>query len=266
MSMSSVTAASGDDAATVIAVGVLAATLAIVCHETLGHGLGCLGTGGHVTLLTSIWFRCSTGSPITDAGGPIGNLVAGILAVVLLGSTRPSPTGRLFLLLFAALNLFWLTAQITFESATTTPDDWYWVLQMRPAISRPVGIVVGIVGYVLVGRWISAVNRKQGGPKATAILLGYAAAAAAAVIAGLLWRPEPFRSAFQGFLTLGVASLGLLRIARTANRNLGRDLGAGSTPRSWTWIVIGILLFGFFLFAQAPGLGERAGLPLQTLP
>jgi len=42
------------DLTTVVAVGVVAATLAAVCHETLGHGLGCVVDGGRITLLTSI--------------------------------------------------------------------------------------------------------------------------------------------------------------------------------------------------------------------
>ena len=51
------TAAISGDPITVIAVGVLAATLAAVCHETLGHGLGCIVVGGRITLLTSIYLR-----------------------------------------------------------------------------------------------------------------------------------------------------------------------------------------------------------------
>src|SRR5690242_19456440 len=118
MSGSSSAASSCSDAATAIAVGALAATLAAICHETLGHGLGCLGAGGHVTLLTSIWFRCSKWSAIIDAGGPMGNLVAGSLALGLLGYCRASATVRLLLLLSAALNLFWFMGQLTFESLT----------------------------------------------------------------------------------------------------------------------------------------------------
>ena len=86
MSQSHSTASSADDTPTAMAVGALAATLAL-CHETLGHGLGCVGAGGHVTLLTSIVFRCSHWSAIADAGGPLGNLVAGSLALALLSRT-----------------------------------------------------------------------------------------------------------------------------------------------------------------------------------
>jgi hypothetical protein len=54
-----------DDLPMFIAAGVLTATLAALCHETLGHGLGCLAVGGRITLLTSIWFRCHGAKSLT---------------------------------------------------------------------------------------------------------------------------------------------------------------------------------------------------------
>jgi hypothetical protein len=260
MSASHSTASFSSDAVTVIAVGVLAATLATLCHETVGHGLGCFAAGGHVTLLTSIWFRCSKGSAIADMGGPMGNLAAGALAVALLRYTRPSLTVRLLLLLFGALSLFWFTAQLTFESLTHKHEDWYSVLQVG---WQPVGAVVGIGGYVLVGRLFSAINRKHGGSDSLAIRLAYAAAAASAVIAGLMWRPEPFRSALEEFLVLGIAPLGLQRIAWHSGRGTGIDMGAGPVPRSWVWISVCAVVFGLFLFIQARGLGSMADIGLH---
>lgn len=258
------TATASVDTATVIAAGVLAATLAAICHEALGHGLGCLGTGGRVTLLTSIWFRCSKWSAITDAGGPLGNLLAGSLAVVLLGYTRQGATARLLLLLLGALNLFWFMGQLTFESLSNRHDDWYWVLQMgRPGVWRTIGSVVGIGGYVIVGRVVSAINSRQHGPNARGIRLGYAAAAVSAVLAGLMWRPEPFRTAFEGFLTLGIAPLGLLSIAARTSRDAGQDVGARSVPRSWILISISIAAFAVFLFVQARGVGSMAASRLS---
>ncbi len=254
---------SSDDTATVIAVGALAATLAVLCHETIGHGLACVGVGGQIKLLTSVWFRCSKYAPITDACGPLGNLVAGSLAIALLGYARPSPTGRLLLFMFGALNLFWFMAQLTFESLTHTHDDWYWLLQSASAIWRPVGAVVGIGGYMLTTRWLSAVLRKQAGPQAHAIQLAYAAAAVSAIITGLMWGPEPLRSAVEGFSTLGINSFGLLIVARRASRAAGRDLGARSVPRSWAWICFCALFFGIFLFVQARGIGPMSASMLS---
>jgi hypothetical protein len=71
------------DPMTVVAVGVLASTLAAVCHETLGHGIGCILDGGRITLLTSIYFRCTGSTALTPAAGPLGNLLAGMAAFAL---------------------------------------------------------------------------------------------------------------------------------------------------------------------------------------
>ena len=258
MSISLPPVSSSDDAMTVVALGVLAATLAAICHEALGHGLGCLDSGGHVALLTSIWFRCSKWSAITDAAGPAGNLAAGLLALALLRCCRPGTAVRFLLLLSVAFNLFWFTAQIAFESLTDRHDDWYWALQMNPpAAWRTAGAVVGIGGYVIVARTVAALIR-QGGPKSRDIRLGHAAATASAALAGLMWRPEPFRSALEGALTLGVTSLVLLGIARRASRDGGDGAGACSVPRSWIWICASVALFGVFLVFQARGLGPMA--------
>ena len=263
MAASSSTAPASSDAATVIAAGVLAATLAVMCHETLGHGLGCIGIGGHVTLLTSIWFRCSKWAPITDAGGPIGNLVAGSFAVALFSYTRPGAAGRLLLLLLGALNLFWFMGQLTFESLTNAHDDWYWALQRQPDIWRPMGALAGIGGYALVIGWLSAVIRKQRGVQEHAIRLAYAAAAGSAIIAGLAWPPEPLQSAVQGLLTLGVAPLGLIGVVRRASREIGCNADTSTVPRSWILICASGVVFGVFLFVQARGWGPMAGSRLS---
>jgi hypothetical protein len=79
----------------------------------------------------------------------------------------------------------------------------------------------------------------------------------------MMWRPEPFRSALEGFIAFGIAPLGLLGVARRANRDLRRDAAAGSVPRSWIWISICAVLFGIFLFLQAQGLGSLAASTLS---
>src|SRR5579883_2745962 len=248
--------------ATVIAVGVLAATLADVCHEALGHGLGCAGVGGHIALLTSTWFRCSKWVPIADAGGPIGNLVAGLTAAALLTHVSLGSAARLFFLLFGALNLFWFTGQLTFESLTGTHDDWYWMLQSQPALWRPVAAAAGIGGYMFAGRWFSTFVRKRAGYlQGHSIRLAYAAAAASAIISGLAWRPAPWLSAFQGFLMMGVAPLGLLRVAGATSGSVEREVNGGLVPRSWAWIFLCVIVFGLFLFTQARGLGPMATSP-----
>ena len=75
-----------------------------------------------------------------------------------------------------------------------------------------------------------------------------------------MWQPAPLRSALEGFLTLGVAPLGLLAAARRAARDAGNTL---PIPRSWPWITASAVVFIIFLAVQARGLGPLAsrGLP-----
>lgn len=248
-----------DDAPTVAAVGILAATLAAMCHETLGHGLGCVSVGGHIALLTSIWFRCSGGSAITSAGGPIANLVAGIAALTLLRHHRLSPRVELLVLMFGALNLFWFLGQLAFGSLTNS-DDWHYTASQMgwSWIWRPIGTLAGIASYAILIGWLSAVTRKHGSPRAHPIRLAYGAAVISAIIAGLMWRPEPMRSALEGFLTLGVSPLGLLGIARRMGQADGHNIPAEPVRRSWVWIFICTAIFSLFLFVQARGLGSMA--------
>ena len=91
-----------DDVATVAAAGVLAATLAALFHETVGHGIGCVAAGGYVTLLTSIWFRCYRGTSLTDAGGAIAGVIFGALAFMVPLHRVRNTAIRLALLMFGA--------------------------------------------------------------------------------------------------------------------------------------------------------------------
>ena len=75
-----------------------------------------------------------------------------------------------------------------------------------------------------------------------------------------MWRPQPLRSAFEEFLVLGVAPLGLLSLARKASHDVGTD--TGPVPRSWIWIAVGLGGFGLFLLIQARGLGSNADAAL----
>lgn len=261
MTTSPSTVSSSNDTITVMAIGVLSATLAAICHETIGHGLGCLSGGGQISLLTSIWFRCSKWSWLADIGGPAGNLVAGSLGIALFRKLRSGTAVKLLLLMFGALNLFWFMGQLIFESLTATHDDWHTTFQMgSPQILKIGGTVTGIGGYILVTRLLSRLVREQS-MQANSIRLAYLGAAVSAVIAGLMWQPEPLRSSLEGFLTLGVTPMGLFRVSRTLSQHHEHDDRISIIPRSWIWICICVVVFGVFLFVQARGLGSSGSLP-----
>ena len=249
-----------DDAATVVAAGVLAATLAALCHETVGHGLGCVIDGGRITLLTSIWFRCQGATSLTDAAGPLASLIAGLAAFGLLQIEETGRVARFFLIMFGAVSLFWFAGQLI-DHAAINGDDWGIIARRHhwPAIWRPIAIVVGAAGYAGAIALTAAALRRKGAPGWQTIGLGYAASAASAVIAGLIWQPAPLRSALEGFLTLGIAPLGLLFAAKRAGRDSGDPC---PIPRAWPWISTSVLVYVIFLLVQARGLGPLAASAL----
>jgi hypothetical protein len=250
-----------DDAATVIATGVLAATLAALCHETLGHGLDCIIDGGRVTLLTSIWFRCHGATSLTDAAGPFASLVAGLAAFGLLKIEQVDRVARFMLILFGAISLFWFAGQLI-DHAVINGDDWGIIARRNhwPALWRPIAIAVGVAVYAGAIALTAAVLRRKGAPRWQAVGLAYAASVASAVIAGLMWQAAPIRSALEGFLTLGIAPLGLLAAAKRAACNAD---DVAPIPRSWPWIATSVVVFVIFLVVQGRGLGPltASGLP-----
>jgi hypothetical protein len=247
------------DFATVAAAGGLAATLAAICHETLGHGLGCVIDGGRITLLTSIWFRCAGAMSITDAGGPIGSLIGGTAAMIFLSVRAPGAVLRLVVLMFGGLSLFWFSGQLITQPLFNRDDFFFVAHRMEWSwIWRPVMGTVGIAAYAASMRWTLAVLRWQHAPEWPAIRLSYLAATVSAMVAGMMWQPEPIRSAIEGFQTLGIVPLGLLAAARRANRDVEQNIAAASIPRSWTWIAASIAVFAIFLFVQSRGLGSLA--------
>jgi len=249
-----------DDPAMVIAVGVLAASLADVLHEAVGHGLGCIAGGGQITLLTSIWFRCHDATALTDAGGPIGSLVAGMAAFAVLSGTKPNRTTRLFLVLLGAISLFWFAGQLIFH-ALHNRDDWFFVARRMgwSPVWRPIAVALGLCCYYVTMSLSAAALPATQPPWQRAVRLAYVASAVSAVVAGLLWRPAPIRSGFEAFQTLGVLPLGLLFL-RT-----GTELPSAGVPikRSGRWIIASAVVFAVFAAVQGRGVGRLAtvGLP-----
>jgi hypothetical protein len=258
-----------DDLVTVIAAGMLAATLAAFCHETLGHGLGCVADGGRIILLTSIWFQCRGAGSVTDAGGPIGSLIVGVAAVAFLSCRIPDRIARLVLVLFGAFSLFWFAAQLI-SHPIFNRDDWAFVARRMgwSWVWRPIMASIGVAVYAAAMWMVHAVLRRAGAPTWRTIRLAYAAGVTSAVIAGLMWSTAPIRSAREEFLTLGIAPLGLLVVAARSRRNAAGSTDSAANPdcsisRSWIWIAISVVVFGGFLLVQARGLGSLAqiGLP-----
>ena len=144
-----------DDAVTIAAIGLLAYVSADVAHHALGHAGACLALGGSINRLSSVVVDCTVRGSNIDLAGPLANLALGLLALIP-AHTVHNTTQRLFWILVAAFNLFWIEMQLAFSAATRT-DDWAWFLQETHAGNgvRYGLIAAGIAAYALTTRVIA---------------------------------------------------------------------------------------------------------------
>jgi hypothetical protein len=196
------------------AIGAGAFMLADTLHEVVGHGGACLLIGQKVTLITSVYFRSRPGSFVTDIGGPVANLVFGLLIFGILKTTKNlSPLIRVFLMFGMADNFFWFAGTLLQSSFSKTGD---WVYAIRElhigTFERPALIIAAIAAYWISIRMIRPFFTNEfvsGRP----ILYAYFAAIAAAVISGLFSEYGRGRSAFEALLEV-ISALPLLFIVR----------------------------------------------------
>src|ERR1700751_3759325 len=147
-----------DDALTVCAISVLAAMLASLLHEGVGHAAIALATGTKSGLLTAVAWSSESDSKLVAAGGTLVNLAAaGALWAALRRAQKLSITTRYFLLISMAFNLFDGTGYFFFSGATDF-GDWARVIEgMQPhGMWRVMLLAVGVATYyasvILVGK------------------------------------------------------------------------------------------------------------------
>lgn len=258
-----------DDPRTLAAIGVVAACLAPIAHETLGHGATCLAVGGTISRLTATHFTCAGGTALVDALGPAGNLASALIAFALLraGSAFSAST-RLFLLMLGGINLCWFTGEMIHSAFLNIEDEANLARQLGwPAIWRPVAMAVGVLLYIGTIRYGAIVARRfvaAGDPPESLrrrIMIAWAAATASSAIAGLAWARDPFGSAWQCFMTIGVAGVPLwigIGLMRWADDATARPPSTAPIGKSIPWTAFSVLLFGAFVFTQGRGIGPMA--------
>ncbi len=233
-----------DDMATLAAIGSLAYACADIAHHALGHAAACLGLGGQIDSLTSTEVACTLTGEHIDVAGPMANLAVGLVcwraAKALID--HPWPRLRLFLILAAAFNLFWLEAQLVF-SAATRQDDWELVLQaLHPTGAWRIAAVVGGAGaYALTVLVIARLLRPFGDRVRRIGLVAYLAAGATACLTAL---PDP--GGLQAILrhaapqSLGTA-FGLLVLSRRPPSAPDPD-PALSIRFSLAWVIAAVVV------------------------
>lgn len=125
------------DPATVIAIAILAYTIANVVHEGLGHGGATLLLGARPTMFNAIFFNYDestasrTAQRLISAAGSVANLVIGLPLLAVAPRVR-STHWRYFLWLFAAVNLLTVFGYLLY-SGIGGFGDWYRVIEGLPA-------------------------------------------------------------------------------------------------------------------------------------
>jgi hypothetical protein len=238
------------------AIGALAFMLACLAHEAVGHGGLCIALGGRITLLSSVYFRCSQSHPLVDAAGPAMNLVAGAACWGVLAVRAPaSRHWRAFLALGMAFNLFWGSGYLLY-SAVGGEGDWAFVLRDL-ALQPPWAWrwAMGVLGAVLYAGSLRLVGAKL--PPGLSTTLAWVVGGLASCVAVLFFRgavaPALSQAAWEsvgaaaGLLLLarGVPAMTLVRGAASAH---ARDRGGQG------WVAAAIVAFAAFVATLGRGL------------
>lgn len=231
------------------AVAVSAMMAATVAHEALGHGGACLAMGGKVTLLTSVYFRCNPSGPWIDAGGPIGNLVAAVLALMILPLMK-SGASRLFAALLFAFSASWFAGYAIYSFLLLKGD---YVLALRGFLPHltaemPIRIAAVVGGLALypisrkiVARYLTFASVQR------LLFISWFAGTAAAMAAAAFFAPERLGAIKDGAFEIGLASVPLLLF-----RN-GTDDDT-VVVRSPLWIGVTALFYVVFVWLLGRGI------------
>ncbi|HEY4113488.1 MAG TPA: hypothetical protein VGM17_05445 [Rhizomicrobium sp.] len=241
------------DSLTVAAIAIAAMCIVTMDHEAIGHGTACLSQGGHINLVTSVYFRCSVQNGTVAAGGPIGDLTGAAIAWLLLQVTPATrPRLRLLLLLITAFGVFW-EAGYALEAMVTAYGDSYFAF--RGLFGAPEtwwrigGFVLGIALYLL---GIRITLRSARGLAPDVLRTAWIAATIATALAALAYAPAPFVAMRQAVLEIGAGSIPLLFI--------GRRLAPAQSATEWQiarsvgWIAAAAILYIVFIATLGRGI------------
>jgi hypothetical protein len=252
-----------DDILTICAISVLAAIVANVVHEGLGHAATALLTGTQSGVLTTVAWSSNFDSRLVAAGGTLANLAAALVFwMALRGAKGASVRLRFFLLISLAFNLFAGTGYFFF-SGVTNFGDWAVVIAgLQPHwLWRTLLVVAGIAAYygavLLVG---SGLVRHVGVPRDDArrltklTLIPYLSATLLVCAGGLL-NPLGIQLVWQLALpgTAGADS-GLLWLQYYIPKRTIPERGSEPIGRSYVWIIVAAALSLVFVFVLGHGI------------
>jgi hypothetical protein len=245
--------------AKVAAILVIVFILTCVAHEVVGHGGMCLIVGGHINLVSSVYFRSTGGGALTDAAGPLMNLIVGAVCWFLLRRWTTSPILlRLFLVLAMGFNLFW-GAGCFILSAVTNTGDWAFVLrqlELEPVWAWRLGM--GVLGVFIYWWAMRLVARHL--PIGTPLFVPYLVAGIFSCFAALFFfgpvAPALREAALEGFgVGIGLLFLALNRPEQKTDPPPDIVIAAGNA-----WLFAATVLAVIFIATLGRGLGNAGAV------
>src|SRR5579872_4958699 len=255
----------------VAAIAVVTHVLSVVIHEALGHGGSCIAVGCIPSLVTTTQFQGNEDSlpklavDAVSAGGSFANLVAAVIAILLLRRQRgPARTHWFFLWLLATVNLL-AAAGYPLYSGLANIGDWANIVRdLKPAwLWHLILTAIGAASYWFATRWaMGRLGRRlwTAGRRVPAAyrytLVSYVTIAAVAILGGIF---EP-GGAFLVLISSAAASLGGAS-ALAWGPQLLHDSHLGEppeeplqVPRDGRWIFAAALAALAFVAVLGPGI------------
>jgi hypothetical protein len=144
-------AATQPDLLTIAAIAIVAAVIANLIHEGLGHGGMCVATGGRPLVLSTVHFDCSADTRLVAAAGTIANLIFGALFWFAERAVKRSASWRYFFWLLMTFNLFQAGGYFLFSGIGNIGDWAAVVAGWQPAWAWRVGLAaLGAVAYFFI--------------------------------------------------------------------------------------------------------------------
>jgi hypothetical protein len=253
------------DLLTVAAITIVAAVIADLIHEGLGHGGMCLATGGQPLALSTVHFECSADTRLVAAGGTLANLIFGALFWAAARAVKQSAPWRYFFWLLMTFSLFDAGGYFLFSGIGNIGDWAAVVAGWQPAWAWRVGLTaLGAVTYFILFvplclrelRPFLGKDAKMCVRRARRLtLVPYLTSGILACAAGALNPVGPLLI----LISAAAASFGgLSGLAWMSNLLYGprfpsTELQMPEIKRTWGWVIAAVVLAILFVAGLGPG-------------
>ena len=217
-----------------------------------------MAAGGRITLLTSVFFRCSEGVPAVDAAGPLMNLALGAAFWALARGRPPASASRTFFVLAMAFNLFWGAGYFVFSSVTNR-GDWAFVLRAFALEPRWIWrLLLGVLGVVLYVRFIREVASCA--PPGVPFALAWLSAGTISCLAALCYAGPTFPALREAAQESFGAAIGLLFLER-GRRSARSPAEAAAAPAviGTAWLIVCAVIIVLFVLLFGRGVVVPSG-------